>query len=96
MAYVGSGEDVRRIRRQEEKRQKEKEQFEAKKRQSDANIGGAGLRQFETGAGEVRFSRPALPLQRIRGWWSRLSTLEKAADSFFVKGSAGARPSLQG
>lgn len=52
--YVGSGEDVRRIRRQEEKRQKEKEQFEAAKRQSDANIDAAGLRKFNTGATEVR------------------------------------------
>ena len=52
--YVGSGEDIRRIRRQEAKREKEKEQFEAAKRQSDANIDSAGLRKFDTGATEVR------------------------------------------
>ena len=46
--YVASGEDVRRIHRQEVKRENEKEEFAEAKRQSDANIASAGLRKFDT------------------------------------------------
>ena len=51
--YVGSAEDQRRIRRQEKDREERKKQFEDKKKQSDANVDGAGLRQFGTGTAEV-------------------------------------------
>ncbi len=47
--YVGSAEDQRRIRRQEKEREDRKRQFEDKKKQSDANVDAAGLRQFGTG-----------------------------------------------
>ena len=51
--YVGSAEDQRRIRRQEKEREERKKQFEDKKKQSDANVDGAGLRQFGAGTAEV-------------------------------------------
>ncbi|CAK0782364.1 hypothetical protein CVIRNUC_005652 [Coccomyxa viridis] len=51
--YVGSAEDQRRIRRQEKDREERKKQFEDKKKQSDANVDGAGLRQFGTGTAEL-------------------------------------------
>ena len=51
--YVGTSEDVRRIRRQQEKREKEKAEYEAAKKQSNANVDAAGLRKFDTGTNEV-------------------------------------------
>ncbi|CAL5228756.1 g11943 [Coccomyxa viridis] len=51
--YVGSAEDQRRIRRQEKEREERKRQFEDKKKQSDANVDAAGLRQFGTGTSEL-------------------------------------------
>jgi protein FAM50 len=51
--YVGSGEDQRRIRRQEKEREEKKKEYEKAKQQSDANVEGAGLRQFGAGTSEV-------------------------------------------
>ncbi len=51
--YVGSGEDQRRIRRQEKEREEKKKLYEKAKEQSDANVEGAGLRQFGAGTSEV-------------------------------------------
>lgn len=51
--YVGSGEDVRRIRRQEQQREEEKKKTEAEKQQREANVSAAGFRQFGKGAAEV-------------------------------------------
>ena len=51
--YVGSAEDARRIRRQEEQREQEKAKYEAAKKQSNANVDSAGLRKFDTGTSEV-------------------------------------------
>ena len=51
--YVGSSEDARRIRRQQEQREKEKAEYEAAKKKSDANVDSAGLRKFDTGSSEV-------------------------------------------
>lgn len=52
--YVGSGEDVRRIRRQEQQREEERKKTEAAKQQREANISAAGFRQFGKAAAEVR------------------------------------------
>jgi hypothetical protein len=54
--YVGSAEDTRRIRRQEKQREEQKKKFEDLKKQSDANVDAAGLRQFGTAKTEVRIS----------------------------------------
>lgn len=51
--YVGSGEDVRRIRRQEQQLEEERKKREAEKQQRDANVSAAGFRQFGKGAAEV-------------------------------------------
>ena len=51
--YVGSGEDVRRIRRQEQQREEERKKTEAEKQQREANVSAAGFRQFGKGAAEV-------------------------------------------
>lgn len=51
--YVGSGEDVRRIRRQEQQREEEKKKTEAEKQQREANVSAAGFRQFGKGVAEV-------------------------------------------
>lgn len=51
--YVGSGEDVRRIRRQEQQLEEERTNREAEKQQRDANVSAAGFRQFGKGAVEV-------------------------------------------
>ncbi len=51
--YVGSGEDVRRIRRQEQQLEEERTKREAEKQQRDANVSAAGFRQFGKGAVEV-------------------------------------------
>ena len=60
--YVGSSEDSRRIRRQQEQREKERAEYEAAKKQSGANVDAAGLRKFDTGSSEVR--RAQLPQER--------------------------------
>ncbi len=57
--YVGSGEDVRRIRRQEQQLEEERTNREAEKQQRDANVSAAGFRQFGKGAVEVN--------KRLRG-----------------------------
>ncbi len=61
--YVGSGEDVRRIRRQEQQLEEERTNREAEKQQRDANVSAAGFRQFGKGAVEVskRLSGPDQP-----------------------------------
>ena len=51
--YVGSGEDVRRIRRQEQQREEEKKKTETEKQQREANSNSAGFRQFGKGVAEV-------------------------------------------
>ena len=51
--YVGSGEDVRRIRRQEQQLEDERKKREAEKQQREANVSAAGFRQFGKGAAEV-------------------------------------------
>lgn len=51
--YVGSGEDVRRIRRQEQQLEEERKKREAEKQQREANVSAAGFRQFGKGAAEV-------------------------------------------
>ena len=51
--YVGSGEDVRRIRRQEQQLEEERSKREAEKQQREANVSAAGFRQFGKGAAEV-------------------------------------------
>lgn len=51
--YVGSSEDKRRIARQEKQREEERKKFEDRKKQSDANVNAAGLRQFGAGSTEV-------------------------------------------
>lgn len=51
--YVGSGEDVRRIRRQEQQLEEERTKREAEKQQKDANVSAAGFRQFGKGAVET-------------------------------------------
>ena len=53
MAYIGSAEDSRRIRKQEEEREKQRKEFEERKRQGESNIDSAGLRQFGAGSTEV-------------------------------------------
>ena len=53
MAYIGSAEDSRRIRKQEEEREKQRKEFEERKRQGESNIDNAGLRQFGAGSTEV-------------------------------------------
>lgn len=58
--YVGSGEDVRRIRRQEQQLEEERKKREAEKQQCEANVSSAGFRQFGKGAAEVHWS--PLPL----------------------------------
>ena len=50
---MGSAEDARRIRRQQEQRDAERAKYEAAKKQSDANVDSAGLRKFDTGSSEV-------------------------------------------
>ena len=50
---MGSGEDVRRIRRQEQQLEEERKKREAEKQQREANISAAGFRQFGKGAAEV-------------------------------------------
>lgn len=52
--YVGSGEDVRRIRRQEQQLEEERSKREAEKQQREANVSAAGFRQFGKGAAEVK------------------------------------------
>ena len=52
--YVGSGEDVRRIRRQEQQLEEERKKREAEKQQREANVSAAGFRQFGKGAAEVK------------------------------------------
>ena len=54
MAYIGSAEDARRIRKQEEEREKQKEEFEKRKLAGESNVDGAGLRQFGAGTTDVR------------------------------------------
>ncbi|KAL3160096.1 hypothetical protein ABBQ32_010874 [Trebouxia sp. C0010 RCD-2024] len=51
--YVGSGEDVRRIRRQEQQLEEERKKREAEKQQREANVSAAGFRQFGKGAAEA-------------------------------------------
>lgn len=51
--YVGSGEDVRRIRRQEQQLEDERKKRETEKHQREANVSAAGFRQFGKGAAEV-------------------------------------------
>lgn len=53
MAYVGSNEDVMRIRKHEKQREEQKKKFEAQKNQHAENIDKAGFRQFGTGQSEV-------------------------------------------
>ena len=54
MAYIGSAEDARRIRKQEEEREKQKLEFEKRKQAGESNVDGAGLRQFGAGTTDVR------------------------------------------
>lgn len=53
MAYIGSAEDARRIRKQEEEREKQREEFEKRKQAGESNVDGAGLRQFGAGTTDV-------------------------------------------
>ena len=53
MAYIGSAEDARRIRKQEEEREKQRKEFEERKKLGETNVDGAGLRQFGAGRAEV-------------------------------------------
>ena len=53
MAYIGSAEDSRRIRKQQEEREKQKLEFERRKKEGESNIDGAGLRQFGTAKTDV-------------------------------------------
>ena len=57
--YVGSHEDMRRIRRQQEQRDKEAKEFEDRKKQSDANVTSAGLRSFGAGVSDVHIFLPS-------------------------------------
>ena len=56
MAYIGSAEDARRIRKQEEEREKQKKEFAKRKLAGESNVDGAGLRQFGAGTTDVRLS----------------------------------------
>ena len=58
--YVGSGEDVRRIRRQEQQLEEERKKRETEKQQREANVSAAGFRQFGKGAAEVFLAVPVL------------------------------------
>lgn len=53
MAYIGSAEDARRIRKQEEDREKQRKEFELRRQQGESNVDGAGLRQFGAGTTDV-------------------------------------------
>ncbi len=53
--YVGTAEDSRRIMRQEKQREEQRKKYEALKKQSDANVDAAGLRQFGAAKTEVRW-----------------------------------------
>ena len=55
MAYIGSAEDARRIRKQEEEREKQRKEFEQRKQQGESNVDGAGLRKFGAGTTDVIF-----------------------------------------
>jgi protein FAM50 len=52
--YVGTAEDARRIMRQEKQREEQRKKYEALKKQSDANVDAAGLRQFGSAKTEVQ------------------------------------------
>lgn len=54
MAYIGSAEDARRIRKQEEQREQQRKEFEERKKRGESNVDSAGLRQFGAGQAEVR------------------------------------------
>ena len=56
MAYIGSAEDSRRIRKQQEEREKQKLEFERRKKEGESNVDGAGLRQFGAAKTDVMFS----------------------------------------
>lgn len=58
--YVGTAEDARRIMRQEKQREEQRKKYEALKKQSDANVDAAGLRQF--GAAKTEVPLPRLPI----------------------------------
>ncbi len=51
--YVGNAHDAARIRKAEKQREEERKRFEELKKQSDANVDKAGLRQFGTAQSEV-------------------------------------------
>lgn len=51
--YVGTSEDVARIRRQEKQRGDARKKFEVLKKESDDRVDGAGLRQFGVSTSEV-------------------------------------------
>lgn len=58
--YVGNAHDVARIRKQEKQREEERKRFEELKKQSDANVDKAGLRQFGTAQSEVGPNTPRM------------------------------------
>ncbi len=62
--YVGSGEDVRRIRRQEQQLEEERKKRDTEKQQRDANVSAAGFREFGKGAAEV-----------CKSWWLQVIDL---------------------
>lgn len=79
--YVGSGEDVRRIRRQEQQLEEERKKRETEKQQRDANVSAAGFRQFGKGATEAsQAGRPCSSLQSpdTTFFYLCLQTLEAA------------------
>ncbi len=72
--YVGTSEDVARIRRQEKQREEQKKKFEALAKESKARADGAGLRQFGASSEEVgaRVAVPAVPSRPPRRRQARL------------------------
>jgi protein FAM50 len=56
--YVGTGEDVQRIRRMEKQREEQKKKYESLHKQTKDEADRAGLRQFGASTEEVRRARP--------------------------------------
>lgn len=56
--YVGTGEDVARIRRMEKQREDQRKKFEALQKTTKDSADGAGLRQFGTSTEEVGHQHP--------------------------------------
>lgn len=64
--YVGTNEDVVRIRRQEKEREKERKKYEEKAAEKERQVQTAGLKQFAATTSEVGHSCHACSMHGAR------------------------------